>query len=109
MTRVHTTDENDMRGVDITSTVYKEKYPYLYETYKNDFRPEWMYYNNAIMYKKYDIFVDGENGDFTQIKDFDKQWRDEYDWRRRTDVVMGYENDIVHQHKVDFKTIGLIK
>ena len=109
MTRVHTTDENDMRGVDITSTVYKEKYPYLYETYKNDFRPEWMYYNNAIMYKKYDIFVDGENGDFTQIKDFDKQCRDEYDWRRRTDVVMGYENDIVHQHKVDFKTIGLIK
>ncbi len=109
MTRVHTKDENDMRGVDITSEIYRNKYPYLYDVYKNDARPEWMYYNNKIMYKKYNIFVDGKNGDFTQVKDFDKLWRDEYDWHRRTDIVMGYENDIVSPHRVDFKTIGLIK
>lgn len=109
MTRVHTKDENDMRGVDITSEIYRNKYPYLYDVYKNDARPEWMYYNNEIMYKKYNIFVDGKNGDFTQIKDFGKLWRDEYDWHRRTDIVMGYENDIVSPHRVDFKSIGLIK
>ena len=62
-----------MRGIDITSAVYKEKYPYLYDVYKNDARPEWMYYNNCIYYNKYDAFVDGENGDFTQVESFAKQ------------------------------------
>ena len=109
MTRVHTTDVDDMRGVDITSEVYRKKYPYLYEVYRNDYRPEWMYYNNLYVYKKYDKFVDGANDDFTQVPDFDKVWRDEYDWMRRTDVVMGYKDDLIHPHRVDFKSIGIIK
>ena len=109
MTRVHTKDDDDMRGVDITGDVYRSKYPYLYDVYTKDFRPEWAYYNNTFVYKKYDKFVDGEHGDFTQVPDFDKVWRDEYDWMRRTDVVMGYKDDLIHPHKVDFKSIGLIK
>ena len=109
MRRVHTTDINDMHGVDITSQVYKEKYPYLYETYKNDARYEWMYYNNNILHNRYSIFVDGENGDFTQVEGFGKVYRDEYDWKRRSDVVMGYDNDLVLTHRVDFESIGLIK
>ncbi len=109
MTRVHTKDENDMRGVDITSEVYRKKYPYLYDVYKNDARPEWMYYNNVYTYHKYDMFADGENGDFTQAEWFGKYYRDEFDWHRRTDVVMGYEDDLVSPHRVDFKKIGLIK
>ncbi|MBR2339213.1 MAG: right-handed parallel beta-helix repeat-containing protein [Clostridia bacterium] len=110
MKRVHTVDENDLGGVDVTSPIWREKYPYLYETYKNDYRPEWMYYNNALLYHKYDCFVDARNGDFTQIDGFrEKFYRDEYDWQRRTDVIMGYENDLVHPHRVDFKSIGLIK
>jgi len=109
MVRVHTVDKDDMHGVDITSEVYREKYPYLYDVYKNDARPEWMYYNNQICYKKYDLFVDGENGDFTQVDSWGKFWRDEFDWMRRTDVVMGYDNDLAPTHRVDFKGIGLIK
>lgn len=109
MVRVHTTDQDDMHGVDITSEVYREKYPYLYDVYKNDARPEWMYYNNQICYKKYDLFVDAENGDFTQVDSFGKFWRDEFDWMRRTDVVMGYDNDLAPTHRVDFKSIGLIR
>ena len=109
MQRVHTVDEDDLRGVDITSEIYRTKYPYLYDVYKNDARPEWMYYNNQIVYHKYDLFVDGKNGDFTQADHFGKLYRDEYDWQRRTDVVMGYENDLVSPHRVDFKSIGLIK
>lgn len=109
MMRVHTRDEKDMHGVDITSEVYRGKYPYLYEVYKNDVRPEWMYYNNTIGYKKYEIFVDAEHGDFSQVESFGKVSRDEFDWMRRTDVVMGYENDLVLKHRVDFKAIGLIK
>ena len=109
MKRVHTTDENDMRGVDVTSEIYKNKYPYLYDVYKNDARFEWMYYNNTCGYHRYGIFVDGEHGNFTQVENFGKTSRDEYDWKRRTDVVMGYENDLVPVHRVDFKSIGLIK
>ena len=110
MTRVHTTDENDMRGVDITSPVYREKYPYLYDVYKNDARPEWMYYNNSITWHKYDMFVDAAHEDFTQADWYRKSSsRDEYDWQRRTDVVMGYEDDLVPPHRVDFRSIGLIK
>ena len=109
MVRVHTKDENDMHGVDITSEAYKNKYPYLYDVYKNDARPEWMYYNNQILYKNYKIFKDGKNRDFTLIDDYGKSGRDEFDWMRRTDVVAGYENELVMWHKVDFKSIGLIK
>lgn len=109
MTRVHTTDINDMHGVDITSAVYREKYPYLYEAYKNDFRPEWMYYNNLIVYHKYNSFIDGKNGDFTQTQDYGSSPRNDFDWKRRTDVIMGYDNDYIVTHKVDFKSIGLIK
>lgn len=108
MTRVHTRDIEDLHGVDITSEVYRERYPYLYDVYKNDARPEWAYYNNQIFYNKYDLFVDGENGDFTQREDFGKMFRDEFDWQRRSDVVMGYENELVPPHRVDFKSIGLI-
>ncbi len=110
MKRVHTVDENNMGGVDITSEAWRTKYPYLYEVYKNDARPEWMYYNNLFVYHKYDAFVDAKNGDFTQAAWFGApSHRDEYDWQRRTDVVMGYENDLVPPHRVDFKSIGLIK
>lgn len=109
MVRVHTTDENDMHGVDVTSEIYQTKYPYLYDVYKNDARPEWMYYNNQICHKKYDLFVDAENRDFTQIDSFGKFYRDEFDWMRHSDVFMGYDNDFVPVHRVDFKKIGIIK
>jgi len=107
--RVHTIDENDMHGVDITSKVYREKYPYLYETYKNDARYDWMYYNNKILNNRYKIFVDGKHGDFTLNESFVKSFRSHYDLLRRTDVVMGYENDLVMPHNIDFKSIGLVQ
>lgn len=109
MTRVHTTDENDMRGVDVTSDAYRKKYPYLYDAYMNDARFEWMYYNNTYVYHKYDAFVDGEHEDFTQVESFGETNRNEFDWKRRTDPVMGYKDDLVLNHKVDFKSIGLVK
>ena len=110
MKRVHTVDENDLGGVDVTSPLWREKYPYLYDVYKNDARPERAYYNNLLVYGKYDAFVDAKNGDFTQAAWFGApSHRDEYDWQRRTDVVMGYEDDLVPPHRVDFKSIGLIK
>ena len=68
-----------------------------------------MYYNNQILYKNYKIFKDAQNRDFTLIDDYGKSGRDEFDWMRRTDVVAGYENELVMWHKVDFKSIGLIK
>ena len=69
-----------------------------------------MYYNNHMVWHKYDAFVDGEHGDFTQAEWFGKpSHRDEYDWQRRTDVVMGYEDELVPPHRVDFRSIGLVK
>lgn len=106
MIRVHTIDENDMHGVDITSKVYRERYPYLYETYKNDARYEWMYYNNRILHNQYKIFVDGKRGDFTQKEEYFKGYYNPYEFLRRSDIVMGYENDLIPPHRVDFKSIG---
>ena len=107
MTRVHTIDEKNMHGVDITSEVYRNKYPYLYETYKNDKQFEWMYYNNEILSSKSSIFEDGENGDFTQVEYlYSADYK--YCHHRHTDVVMGYEKDLVPPHRVEFKTIGKV-
>lgn len=109
MTRVHTRDEEDIHGVDVTSDIYRKKYPYLYDVYKNDARPEWMYYNNHISYHGYGLFVDAAKEDFTQVEGFGKFYRDEFDWMRRSDAVMGYDNELVPTHRVDFQSIGLIR
>ncbi len=53
--RVHTTDMNDMRGVDITSEIYKERYPYLYKTYTEDYNPCTKFWHNR-------VYVNGISG-----------------------------------------------
>ncbi len=113
-TRVHTVDENDMHGVDITSPVYKERYPYLYDVYENDARFEHTYYNNTN--NKKNIFVDYESRDLTQKDWFGKRLTDQngnpvedYMYFRKTDPVMGYKDTEVLIHAVDFKSIGLIE
>ena len=106
--RVHTTDENDMHGVDITSKVYKEKYPYLYRTYQDDYNPGTKFWHNRVYVNQYDDFVDAKNLNFKFIEDAEhlKSNMPEY---RITDDVFGVYDEVVEIKNIDFENIGLVK
>ncbi len=105
--RIHTADGSDMRGVDITSAVYREKYPYLYRTYTEDFAPGTCYWNNDVYTNQYTHFQDKDslNFNFTPKQ---QQARDEYlSPVRITDVIWGYENKRIPYEKINFDSIGI--
>ena len=106
-TRVHTVDPEDMHGVDVTSDIWKKKYPYLYKTYEFDYNPGNRYWHNLTLYKQYDFFVDGEHQDFTFKDDAGV-----FNWNgpqyRITDDVFGLNNEMYPMKRVDFKSIGLV-
>lgn len=107
--RVHTTDVNDLRGVDVTSPVYREKFPYLYETYLHDFHPGTPFWNNLVYYKNYDCFVDAEtlNFNFKPGAVFGNQNQPDY---RVTDVVYGVRNETIPlRTDIDFDQIGIVE
>ena len=106
--RVHTADINDMRGVDITSEVYREKYPYLYKTYTEDYNPGTKYWHNRVYVNQYNEFVDAKNLNFKFIDDAEylKSNMPEY---KITDDVFGFDNETVEIKNIEFEKIGIIK
>lgn len=102
--RVHTTDENDMHGVDVTSKVWKNKYPYLYKTYTEDYNPGAKYWQNLILKDEHCWLEDPKNGDFSI---HNRMWT--IPQFKITDDVFGLKDEYYPFKHVDFKEIGLVK
>ncbi len=104
--RVHTSDSDDMHGVDITSNIYKEKYPYLYKTYMENYDPKTNCWHNVIYANQYSDFVDakGLNFEFKNEAFFMTYNSPEY---KITDPVFGLDNEYIDILKIDFGKIGL--
>lgn len=108
ITRVHTTDENDMHGVDITSRVYREKYPYLYKTYTEDYNPGTKYWHNRVYVNQYNDFVDAQNLNFKFIENAEHLQSNMPEYKI-TDDVFELNNETVEIKNIDFENIGLVK
>ena len=105
--RVETKDENDITGVDVTSDIWREKYPYMYETYVNDFLQETRNYNNFVCCGQYQNFVDENpsNLNFNFRKDSYMLTK----WARVHDVIKGYDGkEKIWFKDIDFDSIGLV-
>ena len=117
MKRVHTKDPNDFSGVDVTSSVWKKKYPYLYRTYKYNYNAGTLYYNNEYinLADRYGKDVRGEG--FVSVKDKNFKLTDKETSARRThksevyvtDPVLGYKNELVPFIIPDFENMGMIE
>ena len=102
--RVHTTCEEDMHGVLITSEIWKNKYPYLYKTYTEDYNPGTKYWHNVIVNDAYNYCEDFKNGDLTF---HNRMWAQPQ--FKITDDIFGLKNEYYPFKHVDFKEIGLVK
>ena len=104
--RVSSKDENDLSGVDVTSDIWKEKYPYLYDTYMNDFVQETRNYNNFVCCGQYQNFVDENpsNLNFKLRKDSYMFFK----YARVHDRIKGYDGEKVYFKDIDFYSIGLV-
>ena len=108
ITRVATKDDDDMHGVDITSEVYKERYPYLYKTYTEDYNPGTKYWHNRVYVNQYNDFVDAKNLNFKFVKDAEHLNSNMPEYKI-TDDVFGLNNETIEIKDIDFENIGLIK
>lgn len=108
MIRVETKDISDSRGVDITCETYKEKYPYLYETYVNDYNPGTKFWHNRVYVNQYSDFVDGKKLNFKFLEDAEYLNSDMPEYRI-TDDVFGINNETIDIKNIDFEKIGLLK
>lgn len=106
--RVGTKDAEDLHGVDITSEIYREKYPYLYKTYVEDYNPGTCFWHNRVYVNQYDDFVDAKNLNFT-LKDDAEHLQSNMPEYRITDDVFGLNNETVDIINIDFENIGLKK
>ena len=104
--RVYTTDENDIHGVDITDAPYREKYPYLYKTYTEDYNPGTKFWHNRVYINQYDDFVDAKNLNF-KLKDDAEHLQSNMPEYKITDDVFGLNNETVDIINIDFDNIGL--
>lgn len=100
--RVATKDKDDFSGVDVTSEVYRRKYPYVYEMFMGTYRDNPVIWSNIIINGNYEPFKDIQNLDLTLIDDR----LSVYQYRYVYDILMGIEEDIVSFHIVDFNKIG---
>ncbi len=106
--RTQTKDINDIHGVDITSEVYKEKYPYLYKTYTEDYNPGTKFWHNRVYVNQYNDFVDAENLNFKFIEDAEHLKSNMPDYKI-TDDVFGACDETIEIKNIDFENIGLVK
>ena len=107
-TRVHTEDVNDIHGVDITSEIYKERYPYLYKTYTEDYNPGTKFWHNRVYYHQYNDFVDAKNLNFNFIENAEHLLSNMPEYKI-TDDVFGLNDETVEIKRIEFDKIGLIK
>lgn len=105
--RLTTKDENDDRGVDITSDIWREKYPYLYDTYENNYIHGITNYNNFVCNGQYHNFVD-ENPSNLNFK-FKKDSYMFCKYAKVYDRVRGINGEKVYFEDIDFDSIGLLK
>ncbi len=103
-----TAKPDDMRGVDVTDDIWREHYPYLYETYVNNFNHGTMYYNNFVCSNQYQNFVD-ENPSHLNFKlRKDSYLLDKFS-ANVDDKVRGVKEEKVMFENLPFDSIGLIK
>lgn len=103
-----TAKPDDLRGVDITDDVWKEHYPYLYDTYVNNYNHTTLYYNNFVCNNQYQNFVD-ENPSHLNFKlRKDSYLRGKFA-ANVNDRVRGINEKKVQFEDIDFDAIGLIK
>ena len=106
--RVSTKDENDMRGVDVTSPIYRKRYPYLYETYVHNYHPGNCYYNNQVYYHNYSFFRDAEHMDF-RFKPGAFMYNMPHEDFLVNDPVMGIHGRMVDMvSDLEFEKIGML-
>ena len=106
--RVHTIDEEDLHGVDVTSDIWREHYPYLYDTYVNNYDHTTVQYNNFVCNGMYHSFVD-ENPSHLNFK-----LRDDFYMKSKyadnvVDRVRGIYGERVDFEMLDFDKIGMIR
>lgn len=106
--RAYTPDAKDLRGVDVTSEIWREKYPYLFKTYTEDYNPGNKYWHNLTHYKQSDYWmVDPEHENF----EF-KEGCEYFNWGgepfRIVDREFGLNNEARPIERVAFGKIGLI-
>ena len=106
--RVATLEDADMRGVDVTCALWREKYPYLYKTYTEDYNPGNRYWHNLTHYKQSDYWmVDPEHENFAF-----KENCEYFNWGgepyRIVDREFGLDNVGRPIERVEFGKIGLI-
>lgn len=103
-----TAKPDDLRGVDITDDVWKEHYPYLYDTYVNNYNHTTLYYNNFICNNQYQNFVD-ENPSHLNFKLKKNSYIKKKSASNVHDRVRGIDGEKVPFEEIDFNAIGLIK
>lgn len=99
--RVKTEDINDLGGVDVTSDIWKEKYPYLYEVYAGTYKNEALVWNNVVV-NDYSVFKDVENYDFTIVGEELKNEAMMFVY----DPLMNVDEERMFFHTADFEKIG---
>ena len=91
-----------MSGVDVTSEVWRNKYPYLYELYTGTYHNEIMCWNNVDIKNNYKMFRDKNNMDFTIVGDELKDIATMYVYDR----LMNVDEERMFFKIVDFGKIG---
>ena len=107
ITRI-TASPDDLRGVDITDNVWKEHYPYLYDTYTSNYNHTTLYYNNFVCSNQYQNFVD-ENPSHLNFKLKQNSYLKSKYAKNVNDRVRGIKAEKVMFEEIDFDSIGLLK
>jgi len=103
-----TAKPDDLRGVDICDDIWKERYPYLYDTYVNNYNHTTLYYNNFVCNNQYQNFVD-ENPSHLNFKLSKTSYLRSKFAANVHDRVRGIDGERVNFEVIDFDKIGLIK
>ncbi len=108
--RAVTKDPMDFSGVDLTSSVWKKRYPYLYASYKHNYNAGMLFYNNEyINGVRYHMFENAKKKNFKIIDSEAQKIRTRKSDAYINDPVMGYKNEKVPHTVPDFENMGLIK
>ena len=103
-----TAKPDDLRGVDICDDIWREHYPYLYDTYVNNYNHTSLYYNNFVCSNQYQNFVD-ENPSHLNFKLKKDSYLKSKFAANVHDRVRGIDGEKVMFEVIDFDAIGLIK
>ena len=102
-----TAGPEDQRGVDVTDEIWKERYPYLYDTYVNNYNHTTVYYNNFVCTNQYQNFVD-ENPSHLNFKFRKGSYMLGKFATNVHDRVRGIDGEKVYFENLPFEKIGLI-